>query len=56
VNQEELEKEIAIVQAENRAALKKARAVIEKFDREAPFRTVTTALAFQRLREAARRR
>jgi hypothetical protein len=56
VSREELEKEIEIWKAENRAALKKARGVIEKFDREAPIRTITTALAFQRLREAARRR
>lgn len=56
MNRAKLEKEIEIMQAENRAAIEKANAVIQKFDREAPIRTVTTALAFQRLREAARRR
>jgi hypothetical protein len=55
VNSEEREKEIEKVKAEIRAAIEHADAVIEKFDREAPIRTVTTALAFQRLRESARR-
>lgn len=55
MNQEERDKMIERVKAENRAAIEHADAVIEKYDREAPIRTITTALAFQRLREAARR-
>jgi len=56
VNREEREKEIERVKAESRAAIEHADAVIEKFDREAPIRAVTTELAFRRLRESARRR
>jgi hypothetical protein len=56
MTQEELDKKIERTEAENRAAIERADAFIQWFDREAPIRTITTALAFQRLRESARRR
>jgi hypothetical protein len=56
MTQEELDKKIASTLAENRAVLEKADAFFRWFDREAPIRTVTTALALRKLREASRRR
>jgi hypothetical protein len=53
VTRQELDQKIERTRAENRAALERADAFIRWFDREAPIHTVTTALAFQRLREAA---
>jgi hypothetical protein len=56
MTQEELDKKIERTLAENRAVLERSEALARKFEREAPIRAITTELAFQRLREAARRR
>jgi hypothetical protein len=56
VTREELDKEIELVLAENRAAIEKADAFTRWFDREAPIREVETERAFRELRESVRRR
>jgi len=56
VTQEELEKKIKRTRAETQAAIERSEALSKKFKREFPIRSVTTELAFRRLREAARGR
>ena len=56
MTQEELDKRIETILAENRAVTEKADAYFREFDRLAPIRIVTTERAIRRLREAARRR
>jgi hypothetical protein len=56
MTQEELDEKIEKTLAESRAAVERSEARSRVFEREAPIRMITTALAFQRLREATRRR
>jgi hypothetical protein len=56
VTKEELDKEIEVVLAENRAAIEKSEAFSRWFEREAPIRKARMERAFRELREAARRR
>jgi len=56
MTQEELNKKIEETLAESRAAVRRSEARSRKFEREAPIRFLSMELAFQRLREAARRR
>jgi len=55
MTQEELKKKIKQIRAENRAAVERSEARSREYDREAPIRTITTELAFRKLRESARR-
>jgi hypothetical protein len=56
MTQEELDKKIEETRAANRAAIERADAFFRWFDREVPVQEMKTELAFQRLRESARRR
>lgn len=56
MTREELDKKIERTLAENRAVIEESEARSRKFEREAPIRFLSMELAFQRLRETARRR
>jgi hypothetical protein len=56
MNREELDEKIERTLAENRAVIERSEARSRKLEREAPIRLLSMELAFQRLREAARRR
>ena len=54
--EEELNKRIEVLLAENRAAIEKSEAFSRWFEREAPIHEARTERAFKELREALRRR
>ena len=56
MTREELNRTIELTQARNRAAIEKADAFINEFDRLAAIHTVTTDRLLRKLRRAARSR
>ena len=56
MTREELDREIEVTLARNRAALERADAHTREFERLAVIHTITTERAFRRLRESLRRR